>query len=66
MVPVTGSMVDTVANDVPAGVMPPRTVIPEPVATTDSRDSGESSCQGSTPASIDGGSECPTVRGVAP
>jgi hypothetical protein len=54
MVPVPGTIVETVATELPAGVMPPRTVSPAPVATTDSRESGAPSCQGSTPASIEG------------
>jgi hypothetical protein len=59
-VPVVGARVVTPASDVPAGEMPPRTVSPVPAATTDSRERGASSCQGSTPASIDGG-----VKGLA-
>ncbi len=55
MAPVPGTMVDTPASEVPAGVMPPSTVRVLPLATTVSRDSGAPSGHASTPASMDGG-----------
>jgi hypothetical protein len=48
-------MVEIAAKDVPAGVRPPRTVRPVPLATRASRDRGALSDHGSNPASIDGG-----------
>ena len=46
-----GAMVDTAGSEVPAGVMPPSTVSPLPLATTASRESGVASGQASMPAS---------------
>ena len=59
--PLAGLMVDTVATDDPEGVMPPSTVSPPALATTDSRDSGALICHGSTPASMEPG---PVERAV--
>lgn len=55
MAPVLGSMVDTVDNEDPPEVIPPRTVRPPPAATTASRETGAARCQGSTPASMESG-----------
>src|SRR5580700_4540473 len=53
--PVEGLRVDTVDSDDPEGVIPPSTVSPAPLGTTDSREMGAFICQGSTPASIESG-----------
>jgi hypothetical protein len=55
MVPVPGATVNTLGREVPDAVIPPRTINPLGAATTASRDSGEPSCHGSTPASIEAG-----------